>query len=114
MKFVDLPMGQQFELEGEVYVRTGPLVASHAGSGKQRFMARYMVVRPTGEVAAETPRVPDMLSSETVNMAFEVFHGHCLSLLDQLEAELTPDRLGAIRMQLDQARRDFLDTLAGK
>lgn len=114
MKFVDLAMGQQFELEGEIYVRTGPLVASHAGSGKQRFMARYTTVKPAGAAPADIPRKPDLLSSDHVNMAFEAFHGHCLNLLEQLETTLTPDRLAAFRNQLQQARQAFLDTLDQK
>lgn len=112
MKFVDLAMGQQFELEGEVYVRTGPLVASHAESGKQRFMARYMMVKPAGAVPAEAPSKPDLLSSDAVNRAFEIYHCHCLSILGQLETELPPDQPSSIRTQLDQARHAFLDTLA--
>ncbi len=114
MKFMDLAMGQQFELEGETYIRTGPLVASHAGSGKQRFMARYVMVKPSGTVASEAPHKPDMLSPDRVSSAFEDFHGQCLSILGQIEAELPPDRTGAIRTQLDQARRDFLDSLVDK
>lgn len=114
MKFFDLQIGQQFEMEGEVYTRTGPLVASHDASGRQRFMARYMVVRPLNSDTAEAPRKPDMYSSSHVNQAFEIFHGQCLSLLGQLEAELPSDRLGQIRAQLDQARRTFMDALDSK
>ncbi len=114
MKFMDLDMGQQFELEGEIFVRTGPLVASHAESGKQRFMARYMMVKPVGTVPSEVARKQEMLSSDRVNRALENYHGHCLNLLRQLEAELTPDRLSSIRAQLDQARQAFLDSLNKK
>lgn len=114
MKFVDLAMGQQFELDGEIYVRSGPLLASHAASGKQRFMARYIMVKPTGDVPVDSPRKPELLSSDMVNMAFEGFHGHCLNLLAQLETELPPDRLNIIRTQLDQARLHFLHTLSEK
>ena len=111
MKFVDLAMGQKFEMEGEIYARTGPLVASHGESGRQRFMARYMVVKPLDVVTAEAPRKPDLISSDRVNKAFGVFYGHCQLLLEQLEAELPPERLSLSRSKLDQARRDFLKTL---
>ena len=114
MKFVDLAMGQQFELDGEVYVRSGPLVASHAGSGKQRFMARYMVIKPVGAVPAEVPRRPEILSTETVISAFDTFHGHCQDMLQQLEPMLQPDQLSAIRTQLEQERHVFLDTLSNQ
>lgn len=114
MKFVDLEIGQQFEMEGERYIRTGPLVASHGENGRQRFMARYMVVKPLDAATAEVTRKPDWLSSDAVNKAFEIFNGHCLNLLGQLETELPPDRLSAIRTQLDQARHAFLDTLNEK
>ncbi|MFA5242924.1 MAG: hypothetical protein WC029_13920 [Sulfuricella sp.] len=114
MKFVDLDIGQQFEMEGERYIRTGPLVASHGESGRQRFMARYMVVKPLDAATAEVTRKPDWLSSDAVNRAFEIFNDHCLNLLGQLETELPPDRLSSIRTQLDQARQSFLDSLHKK
>lgn len=114
MKFMDLDMGQQFELEGEIFVRTGPLVAVHAESGKQRFMARYLVVKPSGAAPNAAPRKPDMLSSDTVNKAFEIFHTQCQDILLQLEATLQPDRVNMIRAQLKQARQDFLEALNGK
>lgn len=114
MKFVDLAMGQQFELDGEVYVRSGPLVASHGESGRPRFMARYTVVKPLNAETAEAPRKPDMCSSDHVNQAFEIFYRQCQDLLGQLEAELPPDRLSRIRAQLAQGRRAFLETLADK
>jgi hypothetical protein len=114
MKFVDLAMGQQFELEGEIYVRAGPLLAAHAESGKQRFMARYMMVRPAGAVPVEAPRTPEMFASDAVTGALEKYHGHCLDLIGQIEAEIPPDQLSSIRAQLDQARQDFLDSLHEK
>jgi hypothetical protein len=114
MKFVDLDIGQQFEMDGAVYARTGPLVASHVESGRQRFMARYMVVKSLDAATAEVIRKPDLLSPDAVNKAFEIFNGHCLNLLGQLETELPPDRLSSIRTQLDQARQSFLDSLHKK
>lgn len=114
MKFMDLAMGQQFELEGEIYVRTGPLVASHAESNKQRFMARYVSVNPLEESTRPATRLADTLSPEKVTMAFENYHVQCLKALQLLDAELSTDRLGAIRLQIEQARLTFLDALNTK
>ncbi|MBZ0104811.1 MAG: hypothetical protein K8H84_04185 [Sulfuricella denitrificans] len=111
MKFMDLALGQKFELEGEIYVRTGPLVASHAENSKQRFMARYVSVTPLGESTSASPQPANTLSSGKVNIAFENYHAQCLGALEQLDAELPPDRLGALRKQIEQARQTFLDTL---
>lgn len=111
MKFMDLAMGQQFELEGEIYVRTGPLVASHAENNKQRFMARYVMVKPVGEAMHAAPCTPDTLSSDKVSKAFENHHAQCLSVLAQLDAELPQERLAVLRRQIEQARFAFLDTL---
>jgi len=111
MKFMDLTMGQQFELDGEIYARTGPLVASHVESSKQRFMARYVTVKPVGEATQAAPRTPDTLSSDKVNMAFDYYHAQCLSALEPLDAELSSERVSIIRRQIEQARLVFLDTL---
>lgn len=107
MKFHEIPIGQQFEFEDEVYVKTAPLVASHAQSGKQKFMARYVVVKLTGEI---TPVV--VVQSKTIRIgavvsAFDDFYEHCLQEIENLPAE----KQGAARETLLEARKVFLDSL---
>ena len=108
MKFHELPIGQQFEFEGEVYAKSAPLIASHAQSGKQKFMPRYALVRLAGETMPVAPvRKSGMIRIEAVDSAFEAFYARCLRELENLPIE----KQGAARETLGEARKVFLDSL---
>ena len=108
MKFHELPIGQQFEFEGEVYAKSAPLIASHVQSGKQKFMPRYALVRLAGEAVPAAPaQKSGMIRAEAVVLAFDEFYGSCLSLLEILPIE----KQGAARETLAEARKVFLDSL---
>ena len=112
MKFHDLTIGQRFELEGALYVKTSPVLASHEGSGESRFMARYVVVQTLG--GAERPATAAqgrMLRAEAVLAAFDVFHARCRDELAQLSGDIPADRLDALARAVEEGRKVFLDTL---
>ena len=83
MKFHDLSIGQRFELDGEAYVKTSPVLAGKADGGGTRFMARYVMVKlldgeaPRAKVAQEK-----MLRAEAVLAAFEAYHARCRELVE--------------------------------
>ena len=113
MKFHDLTIGQRFELEGALYVKTSPVLASREGSGESRFMARYVVVKTLD--GAERPAAEAkgrMLRAEAVLAAFEAFHARCRDELAQLSGEIPADRLDALTRGVEEGRKVFLDTLA--
>lgn len=108
LKFHELPIGQQFEFEGEIYAKSAPLVASHAQSGKQKFMPRYAVVRLAGETMPAAPVAKSgMIRAELVGSAFEEFYACCLAMLENLPVE----KQDAAREEFEQARKVFLDSL---
>lgn len=109
MKFNDLKIGQRFELDGVVYVKTSPVLAGKADGGGTKFMARYVMVKlldgeaPRAEVAQEK-----MLRQDTVLAAFDAYHARYRELI---EKELPADRLQAIANILEGERQDFLDAV---
>jgi len=108
LKFHELPIGQQFEFEGETYAKSAPLIASHAQSGKQKFMPRYALVRLAGETLPVAPvKKGGMIRIEAVDSAFEAFYACCLQVLEKLPVE----KQGAVRDEFEQARKVFLDSL---
>lgn len=108
MKFHEIPIGQQFEFEGEPYVKSAPLIASHGQSGKQKFMPRYAVVRLAGDAVPAAPvQKGGMIHAEAVVLAFDEFYARCLQELENLPVE----KQGAALDQLGQARKVFLDSL---
>lgn len=108
MKFHEIPIGQQFEFEGEMYAKSAPLIASHAQSGKQKFMPRYAVVRLAGDVVpAASVQKGGMIHAEAVVLSFDEFYACCLRELENLPVE----KQGAACETLVEARKVFLDSL---
>lgn len=100
MKIHQLPLGARFEYEGEEYVKTGPLTGT--GNGKQRFIPKYAVLKPLGDVGAVVPDEKDgALSRAAVLDAFEGFYAECRALV-------AADRQAA----LAEERRRFLQALS--
>jgi len=113
MKFHGLDIGQRFELDGVVYVKTSPVLADKAGGGGAKFMARYVSVRL---LDGEAPRVTEvqekMLRAGDVLAAFEAYHSACREELEKLADALPADRLEALLDAIEEKRKDFLDTLS--
>lgn len=114
MKFTQLPIGQRFELEGAVYVKTSPMMAVKEGGGESRFMARYVVVKVLGgeEIPAQ-PRQARRVEEEAVRAAFEQYHSRCRKALEQLAGDIPAEKLELLLAEGEDERRRFLDLLSG-
>jgi len=98
MKLQQLSIGERFEYQGEIFVKSGPLTAVGEHSG-QRVIPRYALLRPVGATAPVNDAAP-MLPAAKVQAAFEDFYVRCQSLV-------TADGQAA----LAKAREDFLAAL---
>lgn len=108
MKFYELPIGQQFEIDGEVYLKSSPLVASHAQTGKQKFMVRSAMVGLLGQAMPAPQKEPQrQISADTVIAAFEQYYLRSVQVLAMLPAV----QQQAARDELAQGRKVFLDSL---
>lgn len=117
MKFHQLSMGQRFEFEGEVYVRTKPMIAVNEADGSPRFIRRSAAVRVLGHEAPEPPPEPPVdntreLDREAVLEAFDAFYARCLLGLDELGADIDRERMAQVRDTIRVARQRFLESLA--
>lgn len=112
MKFHDLAIGQRFELDGAVYVKTSPVLASREEGGERKFLARYVVVQPL-DGAAQRPaeKAGELLQAEAVLAAFNTYHARCREALERLEGEIPADRLQEIANILEEERQGFLDAV---
>ncbi len=98
MKLQHLAIGERFEYEGQVFVKTGPLTAC-GEMGGQRMIPRHAMLRP---VAAATPVPAAVVADEArVHAAFERFYLVC--------ADLVPP---ASQAELAAARQRFLQEMA--
>ncbi len=87
MKFKLLAIGQRFRYQGEVYVKTAPLVASHVESGHNKMIPAYATLEPLDSSETEQPlREKTTLDSDKVLDAFNAFYAECLPLVEDKAA----------------------------
>ena len=82
MKLQHLAIGDRFEYNGKVFVKTGPLTAS-SDEGGQQIIPRYAVLKPLDPPpVAEKPGLRRRLDEKTVRAAFDDFYQACRTLVD--------------------------------
>ncbi len=98
MKIHQLPMGARFEYAGQVYEKTGPLVAT--GAGGQRLIPKYAVLKVLDGSAPAPAAQSTPLTRESVLAAFENYHAACVALISQEH-----------RPTLEDARASFIKAI---
>ena len=84
MKFPQLPVGVQFELDGKTYTKTTPLIGTATDGSGQRMIPRYAVLRPIGEpVQAKAAAHAGQLDPDKVRLVFARFEADAVRLLDE-------------------------------
>ena len=110
MKFPQLPIGAQFELDGKAYTKTTPLVGTASDGSGQRVIPRYAVLNPIGVVVPIAPPLTAAtLDAQRVLAAFEQAHTAYAQLLDAAGA--ATDARQQLDARLQAVRRAFLDSL---
>jgi hypothetical protein len=99
MKLQHLAIGDRFEYDGDVYVKTGPLTAA-SEKGGQRVIPRSAFLRPVGSADAASAVANSSLERQQVVAAFATFYASCARLVGEND-----------RRELDLARRHFLSSL---
>ncbi len=112
MKFHELAIGQRFELDGAIYVKTSPVLASPEIGGSTKFMARYVAVRPLdGSERAPVNANQGTMRTEAIRAAFETYHLQCRKALEQMEGEIPAARIEDLLATLEAAREHFLGSV---
>jgi hypothetical protein len=99
MKLQHLAIGDRFEYNGEVYVKTGPLTAS-SEKGGQRVIPRSAFLHPVGAVDLVPAEASSGLERRQVAVAFATFYASCAGLVGEND-----------RRELELARQRFLGSL---
>ena len=99
MKLQHLAIGDRFEYEGDVYVKTGPLTAA-SEKGGQRVIPRSAFLHPVSATGAAPESAASGLDRQKVVAAFATFYASCAGLVGEND-----------RRELDLARRHFLSSL---
>ncbi len=100
MKLQHFAIGERFEYEGLVFVKTGPLTAS-SEQGGQRIIPRYAILKPLDLPGTDNEAgTPGKLAESTVKSAFQAFYLTCSQLVGEAD-----------RPELERARKRFLAAL---
>jgi len=87
MKFKLLSIGQQFEYQDELYVKTSPLVASNMKTGHNKMIPAYATLTLQNQSVSEKEVTQkEALNSEQVIAAFNDFYVSCVSLIEDKNA----------------------------
>lgn len=99
MKLQHLAIGDRFEYDGDVYVKTGPLTAS-SEKGGQRVIPRSAFLHPVGTVDVSPMAASSTLERQRVAAAFATFYASCTGLVGEND-----------RRELELARQVFMTSL---
>lgn len=81
MKFKLLAIGDKFELQGEVYVKTSPIIASNTSTNHNKMVPGYTTVKLLTQGGKEAS-VKENLNREEVMKAFNEFYSNCLTFIE--------------------------------
>jgi len=114
MRFHQLPVGETFEYQGQVFVKTGPITAAARDGGAQRCIPRSASVRPVRGGFDETTARQGAAAglSEATEAAVDAFCRTVMDMIEELAGE-DPEVRGYCRGRLEEARRRLLDRLSG-
>lgn len=99
MKFKLLSIGQKFKYQGEVYVKTSPIIASNIKTAHNKMIPAYAMLELLEQSITEKEiKKQKTLSSEQVVKAFNEFFASCVILIDDKAA-------------LDIARDKFMQSI---
>lgn len=97
MKLQHLAIGDRFEYDGKIFVKTGPLTAS-SDQGGQQIIPRYAVLKPLDQPVADARTGSrERLNKAAVLAAFDRFYRTSERLCD-----------ASAHSELARARSDFL------
>lgn len=110
MKFKLLSIGQKFEYEDIVYVKTSPLVASNIKTGHNKMIPRYASLTLLDDSGSQLQQPVNVtVETEAVITAFNHFYEKCIDVLEQNDL-LIPE----IKNDFDAARDEFVTVLNKK
>ncbi len=83
MKFKILSVGQKFEYQGQVYVKTSPIVASNVETGHNKMIPRYAVLTLLdNNGTSEEKNTNKSVYTGDVLTAFNSFYEKCIQSLE--------------------------------
>ena len=103
MKFKLLSIGQKFEFNGEIYIKTSPLIANNVKTSSDKMIPRYAELSLLDDLGNDKQKIKKQaVNSQEILNAFNLFYEKCITTLEKNNV-LIP----LIKDELDQARDEF-------
>lgn len=107
MKFKLLSIGQRFEYDGAVYVKTSPLVASNVKTSENKMIPRYATLVLLDDAGKNQQKlIKETINAQEILTAFNIFYERCITTLENNNM-LMP----LIKDEIDKARDEFTQHL---
>ena len=98
MKFPQLPLGQRFVFQNDVYAKIGPMSARRERDGQQRLIPRSAVLAPPESLnKPETQRMEEGPAADRWEAALDAYERELHAALDGQEPGLAERLDSAIR-----------------
>lgn len=111
MKFSQVADGQQFEYQGAIYTRHGPMMAVDE-NGNSRLIPRSAEVSPaTGKTPGPAPDRQRPITVEQAIDSFEIFYERLINCLQDKAAGTDKIKLPDVQQCLETARQAYLKNL---
>ncbi len=115
MKFQYLKIGQQFRYQGETYVKTTPLVASHAESGANKLIPRYAEIELLATTnSTEFPSPPRPRNQHQIHTILEHHHELCLGAIRDAFPQIDAAAMQPLETKLDALHTQLLQLLTSQ
>lgn len=113
MKFYQVPIGQQFKYQGDIYTKSGPLTAHTENNQQNKLLPRSVnVERLNNMESSETgPLDERLLPVKEIIAALEIYHNHCVETLSAIQSYTDKDTFENIQIKQDIAYKALLDSL---
>ena len=107
MKFKLLSIGQRFEYDGDIYVKTSPLIASNVKTSENKMIPRYATLILLADTGKDQQKVKkETINTQEILSAFNIFYEKCITALEDNNV-LVP----LIKDEIDKARDEFTQHL---
>lgn len=115
MKFQHLKIGQQFHYQGESYLKTTPLIASHAETGVQKLIPRYAEIElldtTDSTIRQTTLQAPD---PHQIRATLEQYHALCLRAIRDAFPQTDDATMQSLKVKLDMLHKQLLQQLGSE
>ncbi len=116
VKFHEIPIGQRFSFEGEIYAKTGPVMAVCERDGARRLMRRSsevtLAAAETATPGHEQSAADAPLTRGQVLLAFERFSELCYRCLHEMAENGDTAKLEDVRRALQRGQSEFVAALS--